>query len=1236
MALQGNLGQIGLPEVLQTALAATRGGELVITRGPERAVLHLSREGLFLIEPEVLDAEDVLAAFAQRGLLPAETQKALRPGSDKASAVLEGLIASGTLPETQVLELVGGVVEDTVLTVLSWREGMFRFQESSGEPPRGSLAATVGLNLDSVLLRAAQRLDERRVLEQILGTHTVLFRALEAPVPEGEPEEHLGEVHAALDGHATSDEVALRLGLPRFSVLRAVSTLVEAGAARPATSEELSVAVTERLTAKRLRVARDLAIQWVTMHVEDPEGARALVRVGEARERPQEIAAALTLLGGRLLTQGQHDEALRAYQDALSHRPGDGPALEGLRHAAEVAGDTGLWISTTLRLAQGLLEDDDPQQALMLSKTLLEREPSDVSALLLCARACTQLKDREGLIAAAQALLDQLGGKATKRVEREAAEFCRDALAMLAPERSDLLRNLRGLSETRPGRHRRAALVSAFVALAATAGVLTWPASAGRLLTNAQKAAESGDKVQALALIDHLIEQFPESEEAALAFGLQGQLQPPPVQPTPSENPQQKQALEVKLPAVLEALRALPSEAGRTELQSTVAGLEGRKGAVPPEWLPPIAETLKRLGVEARGRHDTAALPRAARERLKENLPGLRELIARAETARDPAALEALLASLPALQALVEATASDPLRRQLRELQSEVSTFQAGLASREDLIDARRMLSMLELEQSHTACREQAARLLVAGRLQEADALYAALEGLLAAVAGDKDLSAVRDAAERRHIGEFVRDRRALVADIQRGLDAARAATDSGDLVAAAAAYHALAQRHYTIRFDELVRVPLQLDSVPAGAEVLLNGKSLGVTPLRVNYPWGGPTTLSVQAPGFDAHVTLLDTSKGQPVVSLSARLQPSTRWSAPLAGNVEARPLDVDGDVLVCDRAGRLTLFAGSDGHVLWTRHLRSLEGARARPALVPGAIVAAFLDGRVVFLNRRDGTLLAEHQLARPTGDLAAEGEVVAMAVGTPAIIGLDRGGSSWETALTGHVSAGVLAAHGSFWVGTANGDVLRLGVKDGHPTWLPLEELTGSVVGLAATPSGLLVTTNGGQVAALRADGSLRWTAANLGDLLGPAAEAGERVAVIDRKGRMLFLAAADGAPVATRDSGRNAVGGVLARDHVVAAVLGDGRLWVLDAHTLAPVADALLSASGVLAPAPLGAADLAFVTKDRRLLVLPFVAPPKVVDGPPASAAAPTAAPAAPPAPAAAAPALVPNATPLTTK
>src|SRR5262245_29713823 len=116
MALQGNLGQLGLADVLQTALAGQHGGDLTLTHGAERAVLHVSEDGLHLLEPDVLDPEDVLTAFVERGVLTRDdiTQAQGKAGL-RSLALLDHLVAEGTLSEGDLLEVVAGAAEDTIL-----------------------------------------------------------------------------------------------------------------------------------------------------------------------------------------------------------------------------------------------------------------------------------------------------------------------------------------------------------------------------------------------------------------------------------------------------------------------------------------------------------------------------------------------------------------------------------------------------------------------------------------------------------------------------------------------------------------------------------------------------------------------------------------------------------------------------------------------------------------------------------------------------------------------------------------------------------------------------------------------------------------------------------------------------------------------------------------------------------------------------------------------------------------
>jgi outer membrane protein assembly factor BamB/tetratricopeptide (TPR) repeat protein len=1197
MPLQGSLGHIRLTDVLQTALAGSKGGELVVTCGLERAVLHVSPEGLHLIEPESLEPEDLLAALVARGALSDQAVREARQGKVRGLALVDALVASGALAESHVSEVVAGVVEDAVLELLSAREGSFRFQEGGSRTARSGLVSRVAVDVEGVLIRAAQRADEHDVVTRTLGAHPTLFRALDARLPDAPAEIPVEAVHAALDGTATLEEIALTLGCSRFQVLQAAAVLVASGAARAATGGELRDAVAARRRDDRLRTARALALQWTSIAPDDAEAVGALVEICEARERPLEAASALTMLGRRLLEAGRTEDALKAFEDALTRRPGDVDGQEGLRQAALLHGDQGLWASTTLRLAQAMLDAEDPARAGSLAAEVLERQPDDVSARLLRLRAAVGAKDHDGVIVEAQALAERLATSCSRRVEREAAQFARDAIALLAPERSDLLRTLRGFLEGKPQRTRRVALVGALVAVAATAGVLTWPESPGSLLERAEEAVAAEDRALALELVTQLIEKFPDSDEAGTAFSLQAQLVPPPAK-TRKDGPAASRELgKEQAQRLAAALQALPAATAAADLTTLVA--EMRDGAgLDPTATTQLGGTLARLVTEARAQQDALALTRSGRERMKSDAAALRTLLAAAQAARAPETLAGLRGAHAALGKLVETMKAEPLRRPLRELDAAITALEKTTASHAaDLLEVRRLLAASDLEERHTACREQGPRLLVAGRIDELETLYAELEAGLAALEQDKDLLTVLEAAQRRHIPDFVRERRSVLLDIRKGLEAGRAAVEAGDLDAAAKAYRALAQRHFSVRLDDLVRVPIVISSVPAGAEVALNGKPLGTTPLRTEYPWGGPNTLSVRAAGFAPHVTLLDTHEKLPLTKVVARLAPEPRWTAPVAGTIEARPLEIGDDVLVCDRSGRLTLFAGSDGRELWTRHVKNLEGVRHRPVGSDGRAWVAFLDGRLAPLDLRDGLVGEERRLGRPTGDLAAQDAVVALAVATPAVVGLRRGQQIWETPLTAHVSAGLLAAHDALWLGTANGEVLRLAPQSGEAVRVGPTDARGTVVGLVALPDGLLVTYLDGRLARLARDGSVRWTATDLGDLNGPAALVGERVAVTDRRGRLLLLDAANGSPKGTLEAGREAIGGVLARGELVVALLADGRLWAVDPVRAEVAIDAPLGEKGAQALGAVGTSDVVVVTRDGRLLRLPVTAPPR---------------------------------------
>lgn len=1212
MPLQGSLGQIGLADVLQTALAGQAGGDLILSRGPERAVLHVAEDGLHLLEPEVLEPEEVIAAFQERGVLSREIlAQASGKSGLKGLGLIDQLTASGVLPEAELLEVVAGAAEDTILDLLTWNEGTFRFEENTSLPSRSSLVGRVAVDRGSVLLRAAQRIDERTAIAQAVGLQTRLFLANAAPPPPEDPADPLVRVHAALDGRSTVEEIALRLGLSRFETLKAAAALVEVQAARPARAEELAVAVPSRLGTKQYRVARLLALQWLETDTLDPAPLRALATLGEKRDRPGEVVAALSLLGLRLLKRGEAPEAVRVFQDALERRPGDLSALEGLRAASAQLDDAGLWTSATLRMAQAATDDGDPRQAAALAAEVLERHPNDLGALLVRARALTVLKDREGVTQTAEAVLAAVGKRATRRVELEAAAFCRDAVALLAPERSDLLRSLRAVSEKRAGNRRRAVLVGALVAVAAGAGVMVWPVRASGLLDDARAAAEAGDKGKALALVAQLLERFPDSDEATEAQRIQAQVQPSPVKPRPGNAAPRPSA--ATLPPLATALAALPAPEARAVVAQHVEALSqaATPTSPPPEVQRAVAAAVGRLQLELRGRIDALALTAEAPRRSKGKDDVLRAVVASAEQALDPARIEAWQATVPALGALAAAAKATALQRELTGLPELLDAYERSrTAHAADLGACRAALAAADLAVLHQACREQGPRLLVAGRLDDLDRCYDALEQRLTALAGDPAMAPVVEQASREGLGDFLRERRTLLAGIRAGLAAAKAAEAAGDLEAAGKAYAALAQRHYTVRFDDLIQVPLAVVVRPSGARVRLNGADVDATS-PLHYRWGAPVTLTVEAPGFEPLVRVLEAREGVPVTRVEAQLRPQVVWSAPVTGALEARPLALGDDVLVCDRSGRVSRHAGADGRVLWSRALDDVEGVRGRPAADGGHVLVVFVSGRAVVLDAQEGRVLSDELVARPFGDAAALGDAAAVATTTPGVVGWVRGRRTFAVALPASPSTSLLAGHGAFWVGTNAGQLVRLHPTTGAVTTFALPGPASAVTALAPSAAGWLACLSDGRLIAVGTDGAPRWSASNLGDL-GPApTEVGSRVAVSDRRGRITLLDAATGAVRGGAALGAEPVGGLLATATCLVATTTTGRLWIYDVAGASVRVEAPFSDKGLLAPTLLACGDLSLLGRDGRLQRVPLAPAPAPMPAPSSPAPSPAA-------------------------
>jgi outer membrane protein assembly factor BamB/tetratricopeptide (TPR) repeat protein len=1192
MALQGNLKDFRLGDVLQTIVQARNTGVLRVRSAGQRTVLAVAPTGLQVLEPEILDEDRIVDAFVARGMLAPDRLARARNTVGKGQPVLDVLVNGGTLDADDLRRLVQEAAEEHALSVISWTEGDFRFEESVAPKTGLGHVASAVIEPMGLLLKAAQRADEAQTLADRFGGQVAWLLRVDGLTPPGELTPAAARLLEGLDGKALLADISLRAGIGVFETQKAALALVDAGAARLPTALELAAEAKAREEAGDVRAAVALLRQWHALKPLEPDALTALVDVHARAGRFEDEADALKVLGRILLKVAKPREARDVFDRLVKKRPGDVEPLEGLRQAARAMVDDATYSETTRKLAELALEGGEAAQAANLLQELLTSSPDDLEARVLRAKALARLADREGAVKELERIATLLPLPCRRRQERAAAAWCREALARLAPDRSDLLRRFRAMTDGAPRGRKRALILGGFLLACSGAGFAVWPNPAAGLLVKAREASDRGDAAAALALVAEISERWPDSEEAAAASAIRVKIALASRDANRGPTGAALDELRTRATAVATTFSRWPDPAAVEQAEALADHLKSREGPSAASTVTaivkvPFAEAVASLRRDAMSRRDALDLAEQAAQRPPASLEHFAEVLARAKTALDPAWVAS--ASRAARAARRLAAVLDPsamfsaLGADVRAVEGDVQAAERAIASRaRSLEKGAREYHRALIEDAYERARIDAGPLLVAGDLDRAEACYARLASLLKAVDDDPVLQPLRGSLESRRIPEFARAKTETMSTIREGIRAATEAEKAGNLAGAAAAYASLVKRFDLIAFDRVFTIPLRVESVPPGAHVALNGRDAGTAPAIVRYGWGAQAVLTVSADGYETASLTIRTADPDPQPVLRVPLGPSLDWVKPLVGVVEAPVASVDGDPVLCDRAGRVERRSRTSGEVRWSTDVRSVEGVKGRPAFASGRLWVPLLDGRVVRIDADAGSTETPLVLpGRPVGDVVALGG--RLAVATENAVAVFSPGSSDEVRVVpvqGLVTAGAVAAHGAFWVGDSAGRVVRVDAVSYAATTIP----TGggdAILSVAAGDRTVYAVGGDGSLTAVDADvgRGVRWRRTGLADAAGTPAEAAQLVAVGDRAGRVRLFAVADGAPRGERDLRAEARGGLIAVGSRLVAALADGRLWVFDVAGEVQLLDAPLKGAARFGASHLGGGTLA---------------------------------------------------------
>ena len=161
MSLVGQIGPIGLDEVLQVLSVRTRSGVLTLMRKDATVRILInngqvvyassdtrSRLGYSMVQEETISDEDLALAL--------KLQKDSSPRKPLGTILLEHELVTQKALETAIRRHVMGVFRD----LMDWKDGYFHFNsEPIEEKP---LIAGKGMSIQFLLLEAARNKDEER------------------------------------------------------------------------------------------------------------------------------------------------------------------------------------------------------------------------------------------------------------------------------------------------------------------------------------------------------------------------------------------------------------------------------------------------------------------------------------------------------------------------------------------------------------------------------------------------------------------------------------------------------------------------------------------------------------------------------------------------------------------------------------------------------------------------------------------------------------------------------------------------------------------------------------------------------------------------------------------------------------------------------------------------------------------------------------------------------------------
>ncbi len=336
MGFAGNLNTLSLVEVLQTInriratgvlrlAAAENGREVVFAEGEIIGVgFRAGEEKLSLLRRLILE-----------GRIDATVAGGISSSNRESAAVLETLVTRGVISEADVQDALQRQAEDELYNLCSWDFADFIFQDATPDDPAAMLHVEfckghpLKINVNSVLMEAARRIDEWANLRQVIKSEDAVLGPADAreqdllSASKGYPG---SAVVPLIDAVRTVEDIVRDTVATRLDVYAVLADLIKNGLVAILARDDI-VAHAEYQFAQRNYIKAARLFRRALS--EDPADQQTMAKLADCLQllgEAPEAAGCFSQLALGYLDKGEGDQAISSAHRAV-RLDGDDPQL---------------------------------------------------------------------------------------------------------------------------------------------------------------------------------------------------------------------------------------------------------------------------------------------------------------------------------------------------------------------------------------------------------------------------------------------------------------------------------------------------------------------------------------------------------------------------------------------------------------------------------------------------------------------------------------------------------------------------------------------------------------------------------------------------------------------------------------------------------------------------------------------------------------------------------------------